>query len=194
VLRQAREDAAGQRVVAVVCNGQRGLEVRRMQRGKNRREDFHARQPMVRLDAGEDGRPEVVPACRCLALENQHAFRAADLEIALRLVQHLLVDQRAEAVLGIGRWPQRPARQRIGQPRQQVFVHAPFGDQTRSGGTLLSLVAECGRQNVHHRLVEIGILVNDDRVLAAHFAHHAFDAPLLRAAPVRRVSHGVYAI
>ena len=54
-------------------------------------------------------------------------------------------------------------------------------DQTRTGGTFLPLITESGVNRVDDGFVEIGVGIDDDRVLPAHLADDALEFALTRA-------------
>ena len=58
----------------------------------------------------------------------------------------------------------------------QLVVDRLQHDQPRAGRTFLPLVAERRVQDLDHRLIQICVGVDDDRVLAAHLRYHSFDA------------------
>ena len=70
---------------------------------------------------------------------------------------------------------------RADQPLDDLVVHAVDHDQPRAGRALLAGVAEGRVHHGGHRLVEVGVGVDDDRVLAAHLGDH----PLHLALPGR---------
>ena len=65
---------------------------------------------------------------------------------------------------------------------EQAFDHAVVivfqNDQPRKRRTFLALITERGINRIDDRFVEIGVGIDDDGVLAAHFANHAFELAL----------------
>ena len=59
-------------------------------------------------------------------------------------------------------------------------------NQTRERGTFLALITESGINRIDDRFIEIGVGIDDDRVLAAHFANDALQFALARACFARR--------
>ncbi len=88
------------------------------------------------------------------------------------------VDQRTDDGGGVARVPDRHelggAREPLGE-RVEDVVHR---DDARRGGTLLARVAEGALQDGGHRVVEVGVGVDDDGVLAAHLRDDALDVAL----------------
>ena len=56
-----------------------------------------------------------------------------------------------------------------------------FGKNNARGcRALLALITESRFEDMHHRLIEIGILIDDDRVFAAHLTDHPLHVLLFR--------------
>ncbi len=61
---------------------------------------------------------------------------------------------------------------------EELVVHALVDDGSGAGGALLALEAECGLRDAFDGGVDIGVGVDDDGVLAAHFKDGALDPEL----------------
>src|SRR3954451_5705251 len=83
VLRESREYAAGQREVAVECHRERCLEIVCPHDREHGAEDLFARQAVMRLDAGENGRGHIEPRIRDSAAIEQLALPAPDCNVSL---------------------------------------------------------------------------------------------------------------
>ena len=57
--------------------------------------------------------------------------------------------------------------------------------EPRGRRAFLPLIAESGIDNMGHRLVQIGVVIDDHRVLAAHLTDHSFDMRLSGTMRVR---------
>ncbi len=93
----------------------------------------------------------------------------------------LLVDHRAD---------RDPRRFRIAhaqtgrggnEPIHDAIVVFFEHDQTRAGGAFLTLITKGRINRIDDRFVEIGIGIDDDPVLSAHFANDALEFALTRA-------------
>ena len=78
----------------------------------------------------------------------------------------------------------RIADAQTGRGGEQTLDHAVViffeNNQPRTGGTFLSLVTKGGVNRVDNRLVEVGVGIDDDGVLAAHLADDALQFALAR--------------
>src|SRR5436309_3577026 len=54
-------------------------------------------------------------------------------------------------------------------------------NETRTGGTFLPLITESGVDGVDNGFIEIGVGIDNDRVLPAHLANDALELALARA-------------
>ena len=79
--------------------------------------------------------------------------------------------------------PDRHELGRAGEPLGERVVDVVDDDDPRRGGALLARVAERALHDRGHRVVEVGVGVDDDRVLAAHLG----DDPLHVALPAADV-------
>ena len=72
---------------------------------------------------------------------------------------------------------------RTREPLGQRVEDVVDDDDARRSGALLARVAERALHDRGHRVVEVGVRVDDDRVLAAHLRDDALHVPLARDAP-----------
>ncbi len=70
------------------------------------------------------------------------------------------------------------ALDRGAQARERLVVGRADDDQPAAGAALLAGVAERRDDGARDRLVEVGVVVDDDRVLAAHLGDDALDVAL----------------
>ncbi len=69
---------------------------------------------------------------------------------------------------------------RLDQPGEEGVVDPVEHDHPRAGRALLAGVAEGALEDADDRLVEVGVVVDDDRVLAPHLGDHPLDVVLAR--------------
>ena len=102
--------------------------------------------------------------------------------------RQLLVRTHALECVGVDQWSDHGGRvARMSDRHQLGRTREPLGqrvedvvdrDDAGRRGTLLARVAERALQDRRHRVVEVGVGVDDDRVLAAHLRDDALDVPL----------------
>ncbi len=66
----------------------------------------------------------------------------------------------------------------LGEPGDEGVVNSFEHDDSRAGRALLTGVAEGALQGPDHGLVEVGVVVDDEGVLAAHLGDHPLDVVL----------------
>jgi len=108
------------------------------------------------------------------ALQEESPFLLADGKVIQNLPPGCRVDHGPKEVFRVLHGTHRQAFGRRAQPLQDVVVVFLQDDQARTGGAFLPLVAEGRLQYVDDGLVEVGIGVKDDGVLAAHFGDYGF--------------------
>ena len=138
------------------------------QRGR-RAEDLLLRDPHLRVDVGEDGRA-VVEALAVDALAAGQQLRAlalADLGVRVDLLDRRLVDHGADVGVVL---PRRADPQLLGARDElllQLLVDAALHDHARRRGAALAGRAERRPDDAVDREVDVGVVHDDDRVLAA---------------------------
>ena len=93
----------------------------------------------------------------------------ADLDIAEDLVHRLLVDDRADLGLRIEAVADAEFLDLFDKLFAEFLVDLFVNDEPRRSRAPLSARAECTPQRAFDRVVDIGVVHHDDRVLAAHF-------------------------
>ena len=73
----------------------------------------------------------------------------------------------------------------LDQAGDEGVVDAVEDDHPRAGRALLAGVAEGALEDADDRLVEVGVVVDDDGVLAPHLGDHPLDVVLARPASRR---------
>ena len=92
----------------------------------------------------------------------------------------LVVDDGADGAAGVlGRRDLEAAR-RLDQPRQEGVVQRRRHDHAAARRTFLAGVAEGAGDDAMNRLVQVGVVVDDDGVFAAHLGDDALDVVLPR--------------
>ena len=109
----------------------------------------------------------------------QAAFAAADFDVLADLRRGRFVDDRPHVRARIGRVADHERPRRFDEPPEEQIVDAVQGDHPAARGAFLAAVAEGRLPDAQHGLVEIGRVVDDDRVLAAHLAHDFLDECLV---------------
>src|SRR3990172_783653 len=89
---------------------------------------------------------------------------------------------------GVVRGADDNASDGVAQPLQRLLVGRANDNEAAAGAALLAGVAEGGSHGAGDRLIEVGVVVDDDGVLAAHLGDDAFDVRL----PRRRAGRGLY--
>jgi len=85
-----------------------------------------------------------------------------------------------DPVGGILRRADRQPVDRLAQPGQEAVVATRVDDHPGAGGAFLSLVPERGGHDRRNRLVQVGVHVDQDRVLATHLHDSPLDRLLSR--------------
>ena len=112
--------------------------------------------------------------------QHDASFGRADLDVFLDPLPCPGVDDRPDdGVRVLGRADAQGAG-RLDQPAQEGVVDPLQHDHPRARRALLPGVAEGALQDADDRLVEVGIVVDDDRVLAPHLGDHPLDVVLPR--------------
>ena len=179
--RAARDEPAGERVRAVVGDAQGFVEVARPQDAQHRTEDLLLGDHRLGIDVDEDVRSHVVAAAgpaagRLAGLECERGFAPAAFDVVLDARLGFGGDDGTDAR---GRQVGRSDGQAAGgfdEARDEGVVRSVEDDRPRARGALLAGVAEGGGHGLEHRLVEVGVVVDDDGVLAAHLGDHLLDA------------------
>ena len=174
------------------------VEVAGPKHGEHRPEDLVLAQRPGGVDVGEHVRPhepaavgEVADVCR----HDLPRGAAADVDEPPHAVAGLLVHERPEAAGRIGRGAHMQAPHGACEPGHEGVVHVVEHDHPRARGALLALEAKRALGHRHDRLVEVGVVIHDDRVLAPHLRDHPLHQPRvaggrrLRGEPVDRQAH-----
>ncbi len=66
----------------------------------------------------------------------------------------------------------------LDEPGEESVMDSLQHDDPRAGRAFLARVAERALNHAHHGLVEVGVVIDNDRVLAAHLGDHALDMVL----------------
>ena len=91
-----------------------------------------------------------------------------------------------KSVPGIGRVADHQRAGRFDQPLEELVVDAVQHDRPAAGRAFLAAIAEGRLAHAQHGLVQVGRVVDDDGVLAAHLADDLLDERLARRACRRR--------
>ena len=109
---------------------------------------------------------------------SERRFIFSDLDVFANAIVSGFIDNRADGDAGLF----RIADAQTGRGGEQSLHHAAViffeNDEPRTRGTFLSLITERGINRIDDRFVEIGIGIDDDGVLAAHFADDALELAL----------------
>src|SRR5262249_14054439 len=137
--------------------------------------------PRPRRHVAEDVRRDVetlVGQRAQLAGVGERRLLLAALDRGPDAVAGLGVDDGAQEVARVLRRADLQPLRRLDHPRHERVVDTLQDHGPRAGAALLPLVAERAVGDAEHRLVQVGVLVDDDRVLAAHLGEHALDVRL----------------
>ena len=177
----AREDAGGQSEAAVVGAPYRLFFAVKHQHREHRAEDFLANDAHAIAAAGEDRRRDEVSAgharhLHAPAAERQRrAFGDAAVDVGHHLVGVRTRDQRTD----LGRRVHRVAHAQQGaafqQPRQETLCHATLHEYAGAVGADLALGVEVAHHRGGHRLLDIGVVENQQRRLAAELHRHPLE-------------------
>ena len=152
---------------------------------QHRAEDLLVGQAMVRLGCRRRcaGRRR---ACRRVSASPAGTSQAsssrpsllADLDVLADLRGGRLVDHRADVGARVGRIADHQRAGRFDQPLEELVVDAVEHDRPAARRAFLAAVAEGRLPHAEHGLVQVGRLVDDDGVLAAHLADDLLDERL----------------
>ena len=169
----AREDRGREPVADPVRDADRLVEVLDRDQRRRRAEDLLLRDPHLRIDVGEDRRPveealaELALGRRLAAGEELRALVRADPRVRVDLVERLLVDHGAEVGLGIPAGADPHLLGARDEPLLQLAVDRLVDDHAARGRAALPGGAEGRPDDPLHRELEVGVVHDDDRVLAA---------------------------
>src|SRR5579862_4993393 len=177
----AREDRGREPEFDPVRHGDRLVEIAHPDERRRRAEDLLLRDAHTRLHVGEDRRPVEVAATevafgRDLAAREQTcALVAADLRVRVDLLQRSLVDDGAD--LGLVLTPPYEAQllDALDETLLQGVVHLLVRDHARRSGAALARRPECRPHDAVDGEVEIRVVHDDDRVLAAELEVHVLE-------------------
>ena len=134
------------------------------------------------VDVGEDGRPvEEAPAEVALgrdfaAGEELRAFVRADLRVRVDLLERRLVDHGPDVGARLPtRVPSRSFSTAVDELLLERVVHLLVRDDARRGRAALAGRAERRPHDAVDREVEVGVVQDDDRVLAAELEVHVLE-------------------
>ncbi len=177
--RAAREKARGQRIIGAVRDLDRFVQIAHFDHAQDRAENFLARDPGGRFYIGENSRRDKVTVVRhILRLIGQRRLFFADFDHLEDPFVGSLVDHRTDRdtrFLGI---PDPQTRRRGEKTLHHPIVVFLKHDEPGERGTFLALVTKGGINRVDDRLVEVGVGIDDDGVLAAHLADDALQFAL----------------
>ena len=146
---------------------------------------------------GADVEAAVGPAAgRLGSRQGERRFAPALLDVALDGRLGCGRDDRADPGGGVVGRADHEAACRLDQALQELVVGLLQHDHPGTGRALLPLIAEGRDDRLEHRDVEVGVGVDDDRVLAAELGDHALDpgaAGLLDGARHDAQAHGARA-
>src|SRR5262245_44793855 len=157
--------------------------------GKHGSEDLFVSQAILWFDLTKNCRADKKTLRWRLPLKQAFPFSFAESKIANDLCVRGRIDNRADKMFWVVWRTDLEAASRFDQPFQQKVVDFVDQDKARGSRTLLTLVAKGRLKDVNHSLVEIGVLIDDDGVLAAHFAHHSLYMLLARLMIVSRTQN-----
>src|SRR5207247_2453464 len=89
-------------------------------------------------------------------------------------------DDGGERCRGIVRRAENETGSSILESLECLLVGGAHYDQPRTSAALLSGIAESRHEHAADRLIEVGVVVDDDRVLATHLRDHPLDVALAR--------------
>ena len=179
-------DAAGQLVLRRVRDRECFVEVLRIHHSEHWSEDFLARKTRVRLDAAENRRTDVrlanfrFESRGHFEREFMLAFGLSDFDVRANLACGLFVDDGADVGTRV-HWITNDERLRCAhESMKERLIRAADNNRAACCGTLLTAETERALSNAEHRFVKISRRVDDDGVLAAHFADNLLDELLPR--------------
>src|SRR6185295_9276210 len=123
-------------------------------------------------DAGDDGRlPE--QASESLASELQLAAALEGVvHVAVHLFDRRLLDQRAHLRLRLETVSDLELRRRVDESRYELLVDAVLDEDPVRGDARLTAVAELADERAGDRCLEIGVVEDDERGVAAELERH----------------------
>ncbi len=113
-----------------------------------------------------------------LARISQTCLRSTLDDGSLNALLSLLIDDRRYAAARVGSRQDAQARRRLDQAGQEGIVKTFGNDYPRTSGTLLPRIAEGTPDHPMHRFVQVGVVIDDHRILATHFGNDALDVIL----------------
>ena len=132
---------------------------------------------MFRPNSAEDRRTDIrlsdlrLKASGDVERELMLSLGLSNLDVGTDFPRRFLVDDWPD----IGRWIRRIAHhqraRRADEPMQERIVRASNNNHSAACGALLSAETKRALSHAQHRFVEVGRCVDDDRILAAHFAN-----------------------
>src|SRR5512146_2704669 len=179
VLRIAREDCSGQAVLRVVGELERMLEVFRPRNSQNRPEYLLLENTSLGINIRNDrGWNEVAASLLRLTAYHHSAFLLADVNVLQDGPLRTRTDHWSHKIAGIIGWSHLDAARFGRQFVQERVVHPFVDDRPRTGGALLTLVAESRGEHPIDGAVEIAITIDYDGVLAPHLGDYPLDPHL----------------
>src|SRR5207248_10114298 len=167
------EDRRREPVADSVRDAHRLVEVAHGDERRRRAEDLLLRDPHPRLDVAEDRRPvveavaEPVAARHLAAGEQARALVLPDLRVRVDLLERALVDDRADVGVVLPAGPEPHLLRSGDELRLQRVVDALLDDDATRGGAALAGGAEGRPDDPVDGEVEVGVVEDDDGVLAA---------------------------
>src|SRR5262249_10350814 len=101
-------------------------------------------------------------------------------DIGLDLLERRLIDDGSNVGAGLFWKPDVECRSCFYHSGNKLLVGFTHDNEARERGAFLTLVTECRLNDAKYGLVQIGIRVDDHRVLATHFADDLLQVPLIR--------------
>src|SRR5437762_4420018 len=177
---RAGVDGAGESELGVVGDVERIFEVACLDHRENGPKDLFLRDAGLRGNVGNYGGLDVVAAIRItdhISAIDQVALALADVDVLEdRLHGAFAYDRSHSLVLsGLADFDLGDA---VFEALEEHVIDALVDDGAGAGGALLSAEAEGRDSNTFNRSVEVGIVADDNRILAAHFEDGALDPHL----------------
>ena len=155
---------------------QRLIEIFGFGNRQHRAENLFLKNLRAWRDVGDDrGRDEVSFSVLSAAAGDQPALALADLDVVQDRTPCAVADHGAHIVRRIVRGAHLDARDPGLELFQELVVNLLVHDRARARRAFLPLIAERRDRHPLDSLVQIGVSVHDDRVLAAHFCDDALD-------------------
>ena len=172
VARAARVDGSGQGVGRIVGHGDGFVEVRSPQHGQDRAEDLFPGQPVFGPDAFHHHERGIVARAFGAAFDEHMAFTTGDGRVLLDLAALGVIHHRAHEIGRVLGRSDGQAFAGLDQAGHEPVIDGVDHDHPGAGRAFLALEAEGRVHHADHGLVEVGVVVDDDGVFAAHFGHH----------------------